>query len=165
VAAVLKGEAPTTGMRGTFGITRSLPNGHVAAAQGTIRALGVEELISPVPSRQRDLVTAMVTAAVIDGSSKLASAPGAARRDRRQHAGWAARPAAIGVQPVDQAAAVAGPVAGQPGHRDLPGAGGRGSPGDPAPPQVRDRGGLIDWPHSSSKTIQRRNLRARSLGR
>ena len=38
---------------------------------GTIRALGLEELISPERSRQRDLVTAMITAAVIDGSSKL----------------------------------------------------------------------------------------------
>jgi hypothetical protein len=26
----------------------------------------------------------------------------------------------------------------------------------PRRPQVRDRGGLIDWPHSSSKTIQPR---------
>jgi hypothetical protein len=76
LAAVLKGQAPATGLRGAFEISRSLPHGHVAAVLGTLRSLGVEELISPVPSRQRDLVTAMITAAVIDGSSKLATARG-----------------------------------------------------------------------------------------
>jgi hypothetical protein len=48
----------------------------VAAVLGTIRKLGLEELIGPAGPRQRDLVTAMVTAAVIDGSSKLATARG-----------------------------------------------------------------------------------------
>ena len=76
LAAALKGQAPATDLRGAFEISRSLPHGHVAAVLGTIRSLGVEELISPVPSRQRDLVTAMITAAVIDGSSKLATARG-----------------------------------------------------------------------------------------
>jgi hypothetical protein len=76
LAAALKGQAPATDLRGAFEISRSLPHGHVAAVLGTIRSLGVEELISPIPSRQRDLVTAMITAAVIDGSSKLATARG-----------------------------------------------------------------------------------------
>ena len=43
---------------------------------GTIRELGLEQVIDPVPSRLRDLVAAMITAAVIDGSSKLATARG-----------------------------------------------------------------------------------------
>src|SRR6266851_4582508 len=76
LARALKGQAPATDLRGAFEISRSLPHGHVAAVLGTIRSLGVEELISPIPSRQRDLVTAMITAAVIDGSSKLATARG-----------------------------------------------------------------------------------------
>jgi hypothetical protein len=76
LAAVLKGQAPAIGLRGAFEISRSLPHGHVAAVLGTIGSLGVEELISPVPSRQRDLVVAMIAAAVIDGSSKLATARG-----------------------------------------------------------------------------------------
>ena len=64
--------------------------------------------------------------------------------------------AAVAVQPVDQPAAVAGPVAGQPGHRYPPGAAAADPDdrGDPRRPQIFDRGGLIDWPHSSSKTIQ-----------
>jgi len=75
LSRALKG-LPPAGLEGAFEITRSLPHGHVAAVLGTIGSLGLAELIDPAPSRQRDLVTAMVTAAVIDGSSKLATARG-----------------------------------------------------------------------------------------
>jgi hypothetical protein len=75
LSRALKG-LPPAGLEGMVDITRSLPHGHVAAVLGTIRELGLEELIGPAPSRQRDLVTAMITAAVIDGSSKLATARG-----------------------------------------------------------------------------------------
>jgi hypothetical protein len=74
---VLKGQlAPAAAAEGTFEISRSLPHGHVAAVLGTARALGLEELIDPVPSRQRDLVTAMAVAQVIAPDSKLAIARG-----------------------------------------------------------------------------------------
>lgn len=75
LSRALKG-LPPAGLEGAFEITRSLPHGHVAAVLGTIRSLGLEELVEPEGSRQRDLVTAMITAAVIDGSSKLATARG-----------------------------------------------------------------------------------------
>ncbi len=74
---VLKGHPPpAAGLDGAFEITRSLPHGHVAAVLGTARQLGLEELIDPVPSRHRDLVTAMAVAQVIDPGSKLAIARG-----------------------------------------------------------------------------------------
>jgi hypothetical protein len=73
LSRALKG-LPPAGLEGAFEISRSLPHGHVAAVLGTIRELRLEELIDPVGPRQRDLVTAMATAAVIDGSSKLATA-------------------------------------------------------------------------------------------
>ena len=73
---VLKGQPPAAGLDGAFEITRSLPHGHVAAVLGTARQLGLEELIDPVPSRQRDLVTAMTVAQVIAPDSKLAIARG-----------------------------------------------------------------------------------------
>ena len=57
-------------------ITRSLPHGHVAAVLGTARRLGIAELIDPTPSRWRDLVVAMLVAAVIAPGSKLATARG-----------------------------------------------------------------------------------------
>jgi hypothetical protein len=75
LARALKG-LPPAGLEAMIEVTRSLPHGHVAAVLGTIRSLGLEELTGPAPSRQRDLVTAMITAAVIDGSSKLATARG-----------------------------------------------------------------------------------------
>src|SRR5512135_3106661 len=74
---VLKGQPPPAApLDEAFEITRSLPHGHVAAVLGTARRLGLEELIDPVPSRQRDLVTAMAVAQVIAPDSKLAIARG-----------------------------------------------------------------------------------------
>src|SRR5258708_1616196 len=76
LARVLKGQPPAAALDGAFEITRSLPHGHVAAVLGTARQLGLEELIDPEPSRQRDLVTAMAAAQVIAPDSKLAIARG-----------------------------------------------------------------------------------------
>src|SRR5690349_11325766 len=77
LSRVLKGAAaPAAGLHGAFEITRSLPHGHVAAVLGTARRLGLEGLIDPVPSRQRDLVAAMAVAQVIAPDSKLAIARG-----------------------------------------------------------------------------------------
>src|SRR5271155_4824308 len=72
----LKGLSPAIDLSEAFEITRSLPHGHVAAVLGTVRALGVQELIDPAPSRRRDLVTAMLVAQVIGPGSKLATARG-----------------------------------------------------------------------------------------
>jgi hypothetical protein len=76
LSRVLKGQPPSAAPAGAFEITRSLPHGHVAAVLGTLRQLGLEELVDPVPSRQRDLVTAMAVAQVIAPDSKLAIARG-----------------------------------------------------------------------------------------
>jgi hypothetical protein len=77
LARVLKGQPPPAAdLDGAFEISRSLPHGHVAAVLGTARQLGLEELIDPVPSRHRDLVTAMAVAQVIAPDSKLAIARG-----------------------------------------------------------------------------------------
>ncbi len=76
LSQVLKGQTPKLELAEAFEISRSLAHGHVAAVLGTARALGVEELIDPTPSRQRNLVTAMLVAQVIDPGSKLATARG-----------------------------------------------------------------------------------------
>jgi hypothetical protein len=73
LSRALKG-LPPAGLDGTFEISRSLPHGHVAAVLGTLRDLGLEELIDPEPGRHRDLVTAMAVAQVIAPDSKLAIA-------------------------------------------------------------------------------------------
>lgn len=54
-------------------IERSWPHGHVAAVLGTARKLGLEALLDPQPSRQRDLVLAIVAARVLQPASKLAT--------------------------------------------------------------------------------------------
>jgi hypothetical protein len=72
----LKGTAPVGDLASSFEIARSLPHGHIAAVLGTLRRLGLEELLHPEPSRHRDLVTAMVVAQVIDPASKLATSRG-----------------------------------------------------------------------------------------
>src|SRR6266496_1067517 len=76
LSRVLKGQPPAAALEGTFEITRSLPHGHVAAVLGTLRPLGLEELLDPAPSRHRDLVTAMAVAQVTAPDSKLAIARG-----------------------------------------------------------------------------------------
>src|SRR4029077_18513627 len=72
----LKGRPPALDLSEAFEITRSLPHGHVAAVLGTARRLGIDELIDPAPSRNRDLVLAMLAAQVIAPGSKLATARG-----------------------------------------------------------------------------------------
>jgi hypothetical protein len=54
-------------------IEQSRPHGHVAAVVGTARRLGLEVLVDEQPSRQRDLVLAMVAARVLQPASKLAT--------------------------------------------------------------------------------------------
>ena len=72
----LKGLPTASDLAEAFEITRSLPHGHVAAVLGTAEKLGLAELIDPAPSRNRDLVCAMLAATVIAPASKLATARG-----------------------------------------------------------------------------------------
>ncbi len=57
-----------------FEIIRSRPHGHVAAVLGMWRGLNLDALIDEEPSRQRDLVTAMVVERILEPRSKLATA-------------------------------------------------------------------------------------------
>jgi transposase len=60
----------------SFEIIRSLPHGHVAAVLGTLKKIGLDKIISSRPSRELDLVEALIVARVIDPASKLATARG-----------------------------------------------------------------------------------------
>lgn len=72
VRQVLAGKALVPGDK-ALTILRSWPHGHVAATLGTARKLGLEALIDPQPSRQRDLVLAMVVGRILQPASKLAT--------------------------------------------------------------------------------------------
>jgi transposase len=74
--AVLKGKGVATAFDASFEIVRSLPHGHVAAVVGTLRRLGLMELLERNGSRSRDLCEALIAARVIDPKSKLATATG-----------------------------------------------------------------------------------------
>ena len=55
-------------------VRRALPHGHVAAALGTLRNIGLDRMLGPPRNRCRDLVIAMIVARLIAPVSKLATA-------------------------------------------------------------------------------------------
>ena len=72
--AVLKGGVVIPAGQDGIRIERSLPHGHVAAALGTARAIGLDRLLGPEGNRCRDLVLALVIGRLLDPTSKLAAA-------------------------------------------------------------------------------------------
>jgi len=74
---VLKGASPLgPSLPDSFLISRSLPHGHAAAVLASARNLHLPSILHPLPSRQRDLVLAMIVTRIIDPASKLATARG-----------------------------------------------------------------------------------------
>ncbi|MDE3074621.1 MAG: transposase [Chloroflexota bacterium] len=74
VERAIQGQPPLAGsIPGALTITHSWPHGHVAATLGTARQLGLEAVLDPQPSRQRDLVLAMIVDRVLHPASKLAT--------------------------------------------------------------------------------------------
>jgi transposase len=72
--ALLKGGTVLPPGQEAFTIKRSLPHGHVAAALGTLRRIGLDRLLGPAGNRCRDLVIAMIVARLVAPVSKLATA-------------------------------------------------------------------------------------------
>jgi transposase len=60
--------------RDAFTIIRSLPHGHVAAALGIARSIGLDRIFGPGDDRCRDLVLALLVGRIVDPASKLAAA-------------------------------------------------------------------------------------------
>ena len=71
---VLKGGTVIPAEHDAFTVTRSLPHGHVAAALGTARKIGLDRILGPEGNRCRDLVLAMLVGRILDPVSKLAAA-------------------------------------------------------------------------------------------
>jgi len=69
---VLRGETLVSPQE-VFAVEVSVPHGHVEAILGTIGKLGLPSLLSSKPSRERDLVVAMVAERLIAPGSKLAT--------------------------------------------------------------------------------------------
>src|SRR5215470_12295078 len=71
---LLKGGTVIPAERDAFTVLRSLPHGHVAAALGTARKIGLDRLLGPEGNRCCDLVLAVVVSRLLEPSSKLAAA-------------------------------------------------------------------------------------------
>ena len=71
---LLKGGTVLPPDREAISIVRSLPHGHVAAALGTARKIGLDWLLGPAGNRCRDLVLALIVSRTLDPGSKLAAA-------------------------------------------------------------------------------------------
>src|SRR6202020_3602465 len=71
---VLRGGTVIPAERDAFTVIRSLPHGHVAAALGTARKIGLDRILGPDSNRCRDLVLAMIVSRILDPTSKLAAA-------------------------------------------------------------------------------------------
>src|ERR1700726_3831329 len=71
---VLKGGTVIPAGQDAFTVTRSLPHGHVAAALGTARKIGLDRILGPDSDRCRDLILALLVGRIIDPASKLATA-------------------------------------------------------------------------------------------
>ncbi len=72
---ILRGET-RVGADAQLEIERSWPHGHVAAALGTLRHLGLETMLASRPSPERTLVVAKIVARILAPGSQLATARG-----------------------------------------------------------------------------------------
>src|SRR5712664_1435543 len=72
--ALLKGGTVIPQDQDAIAIIRSLPHGHVDAALGTARKIGLDRLLGPDGNRCRDLSLALVVSRILDPGSKLAAA-------------------------------------------------------------------------------------------
>jgi hypothetical protein len=81
IRGVLKGETLVPADK-AFEIQRSTPHGHAAAVMGIARKLGLDQMLDRRPSRERDLVMAMIAARVLHPGSKLATARGLSKQTR-----------------------------------------------------------------------------------
>lgn len=72
---VLKGAqvSMTETIPDSFEVTISLPYGHVMVILETIKTLGLDKIITFVPSRLRNLIVGMITAIIIKLKSRLAT--------------------------------------------------------------------------------------------
>lgn len=94
---LLKGGRAAAAGESDFRIVRSLPHGHVAAALGTLRRIGLERTLATRPSRPRDLAVAMIVSRLLNPGSKLAAA-----RSLRQETASGSLGGLLGVEDADE---------------------------------------------------------------
>ncbi len=70
---LLKGGTVVQSLEESFDVIRSRPYGHVSAVLGSLRRLGLDKMIDPKPSSNRDLVVSMIVARILNPASKLST--------------------------------------------------------------------------------------------
>ena len=95
--ALLKAGTVIPSDQEAISIVRSLPHGHVAAALGMARKIGLDRLIGPEGDRRRDLVLALAVSRILDPGSKLAAARALSPETAGSSLG-----AELGLGPVDE---------------------------------------------------------------
>jgi len=70
--AILKGDKLIS-LKNDFQIIKSRPYGNIAAVLGTIRNIGLENIIASQRTRERDIVTALIVERLLHPASKLAT--------------------------------------------------------------------------------------------
>src|ERR1700723_295515 len=68
---VLRGGTVIPAERDAFTVTRTLPHGHVAAALGTARKIGLDRILGPAGNRCRDLVLAMIVGRLLGKAKRF----------------------------------------------------------------------------------------------
>jgi hypothetical protein len=96
--ALLKGGTILPNDQQAISIVRSLPHGHVAAALGIARKIGLDRLLGPAGNRCRDLVLALIVSRILNPGSKLAAA-----RSLSPDTAASSLGAELGLGPVDEA--------------------------------------------------------------
>jgi len=71
--AVLRGDELVPAGEG-LEIVRAVPHGHVLAALGTLKRIGLDRLLPAGPKRQRNLALALIVGRLLDPGSKLSTA-------------------------------------------------------------------------------------------
>lgn len=69
----LSGELSENAPQSSFEIVRSLPHGNVMAVLETAKQLGLENLLGSRPSRERDLIMALIVSRILSPRSKLST--------------------------------------------------------------------------------------------
>jgi transposase len=71
-AALLKGQSVVGNIEDAFEIVRSRPHGHIAAVLATLTRVKLDQILSRIRCRERDLCVAMIASRLVAPGSKLA---------------------------------------------------------------------------------------------
>jgi transposase len=94
---LLRGGVAVESLEAAFDVVRTCPHGHVAAVLGTLRRLGLDEVIGQTPCREHALVLALIVSRILDPRSKLATARGLSEQTR-----WSTLAEELGIEGADE---------------------------------------------------------------